>query len=40
MKAAIRKRYRSVMAALNKANKDITLGKRGIMAIDALIKAV
>jgi hypothetical protein len=39
MKAAMRKRYRFVMAALDKANKSTTSGEQGIMAVDALIKA-
>ena len=39
MKAKVRDRYRSVMTALEKARKDMTSGKHGIMAIEPLIKA-
>jgi hypothetical protein len=39
MKAAIQKRYRSVMTALDKAKKDMATGKHGIVAIDTLRKA-
>ena len=39
MKAELLERYRSVMNALEKARKDMTSGKHGIMAIEPLIKA-
>jgi hypothetical protein len=39
MKAEMQKRYRSVIAALEKASKDIKLGEQGIMAVYALKKA-
>lgn len=39
MKANLRKQYCSVVTALEKARKDITSGKHGIMAIEPLIKA-
>jgi len=39
MKAAMQKRYDSVKAELEKANKDMTSGKHGIMAIEPLRQA-
>jgi hypothetical protein len=39
MKAKVRDRYRSVMTALEKARKDMTSGKHGIMAIEPLRQA-
>ncbi len=39
MKANLRKQYCSVVTALEKARKDMTSGKHGIMAIEPLIKA-
>jgi hypothetical protein len=39
MKAAIRKRYDSVKATLEKANKDMATGEYGIMGIDSLRQA-
>jgi hypothetical protein len=39
MKASMLKRYDLVKAALNQAEKDMTSGAHGILAIDSLIKA-
>lgn len=39
MKANLRKQYHSVMTALEKARKDMTSGKHGIMAIEPLRQA-
>lgn len=39
MKTDMRKRYRSVLAALDKANKDMATGKHGIIGIDSLRQA-
>ncbi len=39
MKAELLERYRSVMTTLEKARKDMTSSKHGIMAIEPLIKA-